>query len=316
MNKKVLGIVIAIIVVLVGGLAIFKGNVGQAEEKTSSETILVKHRYGETNVPKNPKTIAVLDYAALDILNIMGVEVAALPQSNLPSYLEEFKNDKYVDLGSLKEFSLEKINEVKPDLIIIEGRQEDSYDELSKIAPTIGLGTEGTDHFASVKNNVKILGEIFGKEDFANSEIEKIESEVKALNEQVTSENKNALVVMVSDGSMSAFGTNSRFGSIYNDFGFKAAAETVKEGKHGDTISYEYILDKNPEYLFVIDRNVITGKENESAKDIIENDLTKKTDAYKNDRIIYLNPQVWYVGGAGITASNMMIDEIKAAINK
>lgn len=311
MNKKVLGIVIALIIVIVSVTVIFNGKGGKSSVNSAEETILVKHRYGETEVTKNPKTIAVLDYGALDILNIMNVEVTALPKSSLPSYLEEFNDEKYVDIGALKEFNIEKINEIKPDLIIIEGRQEDSYEELSKIAPTIGLGTEGTDHFGSVNKNVKILGEIFGKEDFATEQLEKIETSVNKLNEKIIAEDKSTLVLMVSDGSMSAFGAKSRFGSIYNDFGFKEVSEIVSEGKHGDTISYEYILDKNPEYLFVIDKNVITGKKNELAKDVIENDLTKKTNAYKDDKIIYLNPEVWYIGGSGITATNMMIEEIE-----
>ena len=119
---------------------------------------------------------------------------------------------------------------------------------------------------------------------------------------------------MVADNSISVYGEKSRFNMLYNEFGFKINDASVGDDKHGQTISYEYLLEKNPDYIFIIDKNTITGTENNTAKEIVENELVKKTSAYKNNKIIYLDSQAWYVGGVGFKAVNTRISEIENAI--
>lgn len=310
MNKKVLGIVAVIIVAILGVIGFTSINGANGEEK-SGETILIEHRYGKTEVVKNPKKVVVLDYSALDIMKFLEVDPIALPKNSLPSYLEEYKDSKYEDLGTLKEFSLEKINELKPDLIIIEGRQESFYEELSKIAPTIGLGTVNNNHMESLEKNVTVLGQIFNAEKKAEKKLAGIKNEFEEISNKANG--FDAQVVMVSDGSMSAMGKETRYKMIFNEFGFKQNDETLGNAKHGQNISYEYLIEKNPDYIFVVDRGQVVGNQ-KPAKDVVENEIVKKTDAYKNGRLIYLTPETWYLGGAGITSTEEMIKEIKEAL--
>lgn len=310
-KKRILGIVLTSVLAL--GILTGCGNTKTADTETK-EVISITHNGGETEVPKNPEKVVVLDYGSLDILDRLGVKVTGVPQNNLPSYLDKYKSADYVNVGGIKEFNLETINEIGPDLIIIEGRQVDSYDELSKIAPTIYLGSVNTDHFEGVKENVTTLGKIFDKEDVADTELNNMQERLNAIKEKVQSENLNALVTMVSDGSMSVYGAGSRYNSIYENFGFKPADENIEVNKHGQSISYEYLAKKNPDYLFVIDRGVITGSEAQPAKDIVENDLVKTTDTYKNGHIFYLDAQAWYVGGQGLQSTEKMISDIENAL--
>lgn len=315
MKKKVkLLVTLALGISLVGGL-IGCNTKTSDNEQDNTQTITVSHRGGETDVSKNPKNVVVLDYGSLDILNEMGVDsVSALPKKSLPDYLNEYNDEKYTDLGSVKEFNLEAVNELNPDLIIIEGRQADSYDEFSKIAPTIYLGSDGANYLETLKNNVTVLAQIFDKEDVAKEKIEEIENRMNSIKEKVKADNLNALMTMVSDGSMSVYGEGSRFNIIYNELGFMSADSSIEISNHGQSISNEYLVSKNPDYLFVIDKGAMTGGENQPAKEIIENELVKTTDTYKNGNIVYLDPQTWYVGGAGIKAANEMLNEVEEAL--
>ena len=54
-------------------------------------------------------------------------------------------------------------------------------------------------------------------------------------------------------------------------------------------VSFEYVVKKNLDLLYVIDRGAVVGSES-SAKQVVENELTKKTSAYQNDNIVYLDP--------------------------
>lgn len=313
-KKSVIGIVTAAMLAL--GIL---GGCGASAKKeaatTAKEAITIKHNGGETQITKNPKNVVVLDLGALDILDKMGVEVAGLPKSaTLPAYLDKYKGDTYTDIGGLKEPNFEKINELKPELIIIEGRQAESYEEFSKIAPTIQLGTEGTEYFASVKKNAEILGNIFNKKDVVTEELGKLEARVESVKKQVQADKLDGLVAMVADGSMSVYGEGSRFNTIYANFGFTATDKNIEVSSHGQNISYEYLAEKNPSYLFVLDKGAAIGKESKPAKETVETELVKATKAYKDGNIIYLNPAAWYVGGAGLQAANQMIADIENAL--
>ena len=64
---------------------------------------------------------------------------------------------------------------------------------------------------------------------------------------------------MANDGNLSAFGVGSRFGILHNEFGVAPVDETIKPSGHGDKISFEYIVEKDPDYIYVMDRAAIVG---------------------------------------------------------
>ena len=43
---------------------------------------------------------------------------------------------------------------------------------------------------------------------------------------------------------------------------------------------------------------------------VLDNDIVKSTDAYKNDKIIYLTPAVWYINDGGLNSIYTMIEDI------
>ncbi len=278
------------------------------DEKTE---IVVKHSLGEAVVNKNPEKVIVFDYATLDSLDAMGIEIIGLPKSNIPTFLEKFNDEKYEDVGTLFEPNFEKIFELQPDVIFVSGRQAEVYEELAKIAPTVYFEVDGADYMGSVTKNLKILGEIFGKEKFIEEELASINTSIEELNKRAAESGKNALIVMANDGNISAFGEGSRFGIIHGDFGFEPVDKEIKVGNHGNSITFEYILEKNPDYVFVIDRAATTGG-SVTAEKIFDNEIIKQTDAYKNGKIIYLSSQVWYVASGGLTGTKVMIEDINS----
>jgi len=281
----------------------------------SNETISITHELDKdpVTVKKNPEKVVVFDFGMLDTLDKMGIEVTGVPQANIPPYLSKYEDSKYVNVGGLKEPDFEKIAEIGPDLIIISGRQAELYEDLKEIAPTIYVGLDTSKYMESFKNNLKLIGEIFGKEDMVESELKAIEDRIAAVKEKVTSIDKNALILLANDGEVSAYGTGSRFGLIHDVLGFKPADENIEVSTHGQKVSFEYVLETNPDYIFVVDRTAVVGGET-AAKDLVENELVKNTNAYKNNKIFYLDPNYWYLSGGGLISVSEMISEIEKSV--
>ncbi|BDB00974.1 siderophore ABC transporter substrate-binding protein [Clostridium botulinum] len=313
MNKKVWTIVGILIVFIVGGTLFLKPKENKKEEASNAD-IKITHKLGEATLKKNPKKVVVFDYGTLDSLDKMGIEIKGLPKSNIPSYLSKYKDDKYVDVGTLFEPNFEKLNEIKPDVIFISARQSKVYEELNKIAPTIQLNTENGKYMESVKSNLEKLGKVFDKEDFVKDEIKKLDDSVKYINKKASESGKKALVILANDGALSAYGKGSRFGLIHEELGFPLSDEHIDTAVHGQKISFEYVVEKNPDYIFVVDRGAVVQGGHKSVNKILENDLIKTTKAYKNNKIISLNPELWYISSGGIVSTTEMLKEIKDSI--
>ncbi|MCY9012132.1 siderophore ABC transporter substrate-binding protein [Bacillus inaquosorum] len=298
------------------------GNQSTSSSKGSDskkEQITVKHQLDKngTKVTKNPKKVVVFDLGSLDTLDKLGLDdkVAGLPKQALPSYLSKFKDDKYADVGSLKEPDFEKVADIDPDLIIISGRQSESYKEFSKIAPTIYLGVDTAKYMETFKSDAQTIGKIFDKEDEVKDELATIDNSIADLKKKAEKLNKNGLVIMANDGKISAFGSKSRYGLIHDVFGVTPADKNIKASTHGQSVSYEYISKTNPDYLFVIDRGTAIG-ETSSTKQVVENDYVKNVNAVKNDHVVYLDSATWYLSGGGLESMTQMIKEVKDGLEK
>lgn len=317
MKKYLVTLMITILALLTAACGVNNTNSNEeaaAQNTNSNETVTVSHELGETTVQKNPEKIIVFDFGALDSLDQMGIDITGLPKSGtIPPYLAKYEGEKYENIGSLKEPDFEKIATIGPDLIIISGRQAELYEEFSEIAPTISVQLDLNNYIESFQKNMKMLGEIFGKEEFVEAELAKIDEQIEQINSEVSALGQNALVVLVNEGKVSAYGPKSRFGIIHDVLGFIPVDDSIEVTTHGQSISFEYIVEKNPDYLFVVDRTAVVGGEG-SAQEVIENDLVKNTNAYQQGNIVYLDPNYWYLSGGGLVSVAEMVNQVAEAI--
>ena len=263
-----------------------------------------------------PEKIVVFDYGFLDTLDVLGVEgvVGVAKDSTLPSQLEKYSADEYTNIGTLKEPLLEDIAALDPDVIFISGRQAAYYEELKEIAPVVFVGTSQDDYWNSFLASVDTAAKMFGKEAEAKEQLAKFDSaleEIKAL----AGNYDTSLVTMYNEGKLSGFSTDSRFGYMYDVYGFKPVTEDIEASSHGSNFGFEAILEFNPQVLFVIDRTAATGGESNIKADM-ENDIIKKTTAYKNNQIVYLDGPLWYLSGGGLQSELAKIKEVLSELGK
>lgn len=322
MNKKAAAIVGGILVLGLGVFGFTKLNSGSQNQQTQQEqsaeqtTVQITDANGEkAELKKNPKRVVVFDYGVADILKNLGVDaVVGLPKNGkMPEILSNYSDDKYTNVGSLKETDFEAVESLNPDLIIIGGRQAEDIDSFKEIAPTVNLAVDGQDYMNSFKTVVTDLGNLFDKQDEAKKAIDEIEAKIAKVNKTVKEKGLTASVVMANEGSISTFSAKSRYGLIYNGLGFAEVDKNIDDSTHGQQVSFEYFLENKSDYVFVVDRGAVTGK-GEAASKLFDNEVMNKTEVAKNGNIVYLNSVIWYTMTGGIESTNQMIDEIADAI--
>ncbi|RJV72206.1 ABC transporter substrate-binding protein [Coprococcus sp. AF27-8] len=323
-------------VLLAGAMAVSLAACGQAEEKSNTskkaeteqtkeqtpENVMIKSFNGnkeEVNleVPYDPERIAVLDMASLDILDNLGMgdRVVGSASTSLEYLTDYVDNEEVANLGTIKETDLEAVMECDPDVIFIGGRLASSYDALSEIAPVVFLSTESELGIVkSVTKNAETIASMFGLEDEVSKKTEGFDERIKALKK--TAEGKTALVGMTTSGSFNLMGNDGRCSIVGREVGFENLTAAESTSTHGNEASFETVVEKNPDYIFVMDRDSAIGADGaQTAKEIVENELVMGTDAYKNGRIIYLeHPAVWYTAEGGITALNIMLSDLENAL--
>lgn len=311
-------IVLGFLVIASLGLTACNGQeatTSETTEKVSSNLVLtVKDSEGQSvKVQKSPEKVVVFDNGSLDTLDALGVgdKVIGAATKNLPTYLDKYKDVE--SAGGIKEPDLEKINQLQPDLIIISGRQRDYQEELSQIAPTLFLGLDTQNTWESMKQNIHTLAKIFYQEKKANERLADLSEQIDEIKGKTNDVSLNALVTLVNEGQLSAYGSGSRFGFIHDLFGFKQADDKIEASTHGQSVSYEYVLEKNPDILFVIDRTKAIGGDT-SKDNIATNELVAQTTAGKNDKVITLQPDVWYLSGGGLESMKLMIEDVNQAL--
>lgn len=276
---------------------------------TTEASFMVEHSLGTVNITETPQTIVVFDYGVLDALDVLEVTIAGLPASNLPAFLSKFNSAEYVNVGTLFEPDFEKIYALKPDLIIISSRQAEQYDELSRIAPTLYMEIDNANWWGSVQSNLRLLGQIFGKEAEVEDVLGRFQQRIDGIRERAEASGTKALILMANDGALSVYGAESRFGIIHQDLGFAPADQAIDDATHGQNVSFEYLVRINPEAIFVIDRAAVAGG-SIGAQQVMSNPIVQMTKASQGGKIIYLHPHAWYVVSGGIRSTEIMLDDI------
>ncbi|MBB6454914.1 iron complex transport system substrate-binding protein [Salirhabdus euzebyi] len=273
------------------------------------------YNFAEVEFEKAPENIVVFDYGFLDTLDALGVEgiVGVANGSTLPSHLEKYNSDEYTNIGTLKEPLLEDIAALEPDAIFISGRQSAFYDQLKEITPNVVfIGTTQDDYWNTFLESVDIAAKMFGKEAEAEEYLTQFDSALEEVN-ALAGDYETSLVTMYNEGSLAGFGTNSRFGYLYDIYGFKPVTEDIEASSHGSNFGFEAILEFDPQVLFVIDRTAAVNGESNINEDM-ENEIIKKTTAYKNDQIVYLDGGLWYLSGGGLQSELAKIKEVIEAL--
>ncbi|MBI6405997.1 MULTISPECIES: siderophore ABC transporter substrate-binding protein [Proteus] len=314
--KKILPLVIASILSVTSFSALSKTPIEYQPNQVISQQndkMVIKHLLGETLVTKNPSKVVLFDFGLYDSLVQLGLadKVVGLPLGNAPAYIKGSIASNVANVGGMKAPDLEKLAEIKPDLIIITGRQGASYEALAKIAPTVNLGTNSANYLDSVEANIKLMGELFDKQQATQEQLTKLNTVIEQAQKKAAESDKKVLVLLHNAGNLMP----NNQSVIYDVVKVKKAelppvAEEDKDKRR--VVTSEMIAKANPDVIFIVDRSEAIGTD-KLEKATFENDEIKTTSAYKNGDIVYLQADLWYLSGGGLDSLTKQIEAVESA---
>lgn len=309
---SILSIMLVFILAACGGTEEEKTTETQDDNTQTEDTsYAVEHAMGTATIEKTPEKVVILTNEGTEALLALGVTPVGAVQSwtGDPWYehiADDMKNVEVVGLES--EVNLEAIAALEPDLIIgNKMRQEDIYEHLNAIAPTVFA----EDLRGNWKVNFELYAKAVNKEEKGKEVLDAYKTRIADLQEKLGDKlNMKVSMVRFMAGDVRIYQKDSFSGVILEELGFaRPESQDVNEfAIKGATKEQVPLMDGDILFYFTYETGdgEATKLENEWLEDpIFQNlEVAKKGEVYKVDDVI------WNTAG-GVRAANLMLDDIE-----
>ena len=283
-----------------------------AESNKTSQTFKEKtivHDFGTTELKKAPKRIVILDNLYGEILDPLDITPVGATTGQADSqefstlFKKQYKDAKVVSVGWQGNPDLDKIAELKPDLILMTREQEDLYDELSEIAPTVGYQINTDENWDYHETSLKVA-EIFDKRDEMKKDLDRLDAREAVFAENVKAKfgNQKLMYLRVTDNDIRYY-AYGHFGYLYDTYHFNRA-ETFNPDDMFQVIDPDKLKDINPDLLIV----------QTDSQELLDNKLKNtpvwtSLKAVQNNKVIYADYST-YMLGFGIVSQEAIMKQI------
>ncbi|MCT4795405.1 ABC transporter substrate-binding protein [Exiguobacterium alkaliphilum] len=278
-----------------------------SNESAETETRTIEHAMGTAEVPVEPKRVVVLTNEGTEALIALGVkQVGAVKSWNGDPWYPHIETEMtdVTEVGTESEVNLEAIAKLEPDLIIgTKLRQENIYDKLNAIAPTVMSETLKGDW----QENFALYANALNLEDKGNDVLadyaQHVEDTKAELGDAV---NKELSVVRFLPGASRIYFTDSFSGVILGDVGVKRPASQDRT-EFAEEITMERIPEMDGDHIVYFTYGGADGSK--TAEEWQSNQLWKDLAAVKAGEVTEVSDDTWNTSG-GVLSANEVLDEL------
>ena len=261
--KKTNFLYLVAILAIISGLFLYylpsMNLVKSAHDSNTSHTFKAKtivHDFGTTELKKAPKRIVILDNLYGEILEPLDLTPVGATTGQEGSqefstlFKKHYKDADVVSVGWQKSPDLEKIKELKSDLILMTVDQEGLYDKLSEIAPTVGYRINTDENWDYHETSLKVA-EIFDKRDEMKDALDRMDAKEAVFAENVKAKfGDQKLMYLRVTGNDIRYYAYGHFGYLYDTYKFNRAQTFNPEDMY-QVIDIDKLKDLNPDLLIV-----------------------------------------------------------------
>lgn len=279
--------------------------------KVKEESYSVEHAMGTTTLEKTPEKIVILTNEGTEALLALGVTPVGAVQSwtGDPWYdhiAEDMKDVKVVGVES--QVNVEAIAALQPDLIIgNKMRQEDIYEQLKAIAPTVFA----EDLRGNWKNNFELYAKAVNKEEKGKEVLAAYDKRIEDLKEKLGDKiNTKVSMVRFMAGDVRIYHKDSFSGVILEQIGLARPESQDQEDFAEKGVTKERIPAMDGDILFYFTYDEGDGKATEVEKEWIEDPLFQNLEVAKKGEVYKVDDAIWNTAG-GVKAANLMLDDLE-----
>ncbi|MEM9464856.1 MAG: iron-siderophore ABC transporter substrate-binding protein [Actinomycetota bacterium] len=231
------------------------------EAEAPAGPIVVTHKFGETEVPRDPQRVLSLGFSDQDDLLALGVVPVGIldwfgdqPNAVWPWAQPLLGDAEPTVIPAVVEPNVELIASVDPDLIVAvsQGLTREQYDLLSELAPTVAQHADYADYRAPWQERTRLIGSIFDKADEAEALIRGVEdrfAEVRAAHPEF--EGLSAAVAFAFNGQPGVYASSDVRAQILESIGFQTPAE------YDELAGEAFFVNVSEERVDLLDTDVV-----------------------------------------------------------
>ncbi len=292
-----LAVVVALTMSACGGSETTSDDTGASDtgsETTDGPTVTVSTIFGDVTVPEDPQRVVALGWSDAETALALGVEPVgasdwlAVGGDGLGPWVEDSYDTPPTMLGTY-EVSAEEVAALEPDLILWtrSTNDQETYDQLSQIAPTIGA-PEGTDiaYGTSWDGQTELVAEALGKSDEGQRLIDETNAAFEAaVDEHPEFQDKTAAVGTLYSGQLGAYVEGDVRVDFMKRLGFVNDPEIQERAQDG-----AFAVDLSAENASVLDADLtVMFPIGGTAEEIVTDPSIQNLQSAQDGRLIVLD---------------------------
>jgi iron complex transport system substrate-binding protein len=286
----------------------------QPETATEDTSYTVEHAMGTTTLEKTPEKIVVLTNEGTEALLAMGVTPVGAVQSWVGDPWYEHIADQMKDVqvvGTESGVNVEAIAALQPDLIIgNKMRQEEIYEQLNAIAPTIFAETLRGDW----QENFKLYAKAVNQEEKGQEVLDNYNNRIADLKTKLGDKTSMEVsMVRFMAGDVRIYHKDTFSGVILEQLGFARPESQNVDDFAEKGVTKERIPAMEGDILFYFTYEEGDNKATTVEEEWVNDPLFQNLEVVKAGNVHKVSDTIWNTAG-GVLAANLMLDQLEEIV--
>ena len=267
---------------------------GCAAETPDTDTgITFTDAMGRTVTVSVPQRVGICSGSLAECWLLAGGEVCAVTRDAVTERKLDLPDD-YIDLGSLREPSLETILAADLDLVILMSSLPNHRAMAETLDKTgIAYAYFDVENFADYLELIKVFTDITGRADLYEANAASIQPRIEAaITKGKREDAPKVLILRTSSSKVKVLDSSFMVGGMLKEFG----CVNVADSENGllSELSIEAIVKENPDYIFISCMGDLEEGQAQLEAALTSNPIWDTLQAVQNGRVFYLEKELFH----------------------
>jgi iron complex transport system substrate-binding protein len=264
----------------------------------------IEHKFGETTIEEEPERVVTVGLTDQDALLALGVVPVGTvewfgeqPGALWPwaqERLEEIGGEQPEVMGESADRNFEAVAAQRPDLIlaVYSGLEEEDYERLSEIAPTVAQPADVIDYGVAWDEATRTIGRAVGRPDAAEGVVEDVQARIDQVRQDHPEFEGASSVMATPYEGIFLYGPSDARGRFLSALGFELPADLI------EATGEEYGGNLSQERADLLDVDVLIWLDPEDAEGPLGGPLYETFAVHTEGREVFLDSFDDPLGGA------------------